>query len=148
MVSTVEWLFSQIPVRFPDIRICISEGGIGWVPGLLDRLDHMFAGYGPRYPEWSTLDVSPSEVLRRNFWFCALDDTSTMPLVARIGSDHVVIEVDYPHADSSWPDCQQHFSHQLAHASEDEKRRLTWQNASELFGHPVPVDVQRSPDAF
>ena len=41
MFAAVDWLYSLIPVRFPEIRICLSEGGIGWVPGLLDRLDHM-----------------------------------------------------------------------------------------------------------
>ncbi|MBV9253123.1 MAG: amidohydrolase family protein, partial [Actinobacteria bacterium] len=41
MFAAVDWLYSLIPVRYPDIRICLSEGGIGWVPALLDRLDHM-----------------------------------------------------------------------------------------------------------
>ena len=35
--STVDWLYSGIPLRFPDIRICMSEGGIGWVAALMDR---------------------------------------------------------------------------------------------------------------
>ena len=41
MFAAVDWLYSKIPVRFPDLRICLSEGGIGWVAGLLDRLDHV-----------------------------------------------------------------------------------------------------------
>ena len=43
MFAAVDWLYSLIPVRFPDIKICLSEGGIGWVAGLLDRLDHMLS---------------------------------------------------------------------------------------------------------
>ena len=38
MFAAIDWLYSKIPVRFPEIRICLSEGGIGWVAGLLDRL--------------------------------------------------------------------------------------------------------------
>ena len=34
---TVDWLYSGVPQRFPDIKICMSEGGIGWVAGLIDR---------------------------------------------------------------------------------------------------------------
>ena len=43
MFAAVDWLYSRIPVRFPGLRICLSEGGIGWVAGLLDRLDHVRA---------------------------------------------------------------------------------------------------------
>ena len=32
MFAAVDWLYSLIPVRFPDLKICLSEGGIGWVP--------------------------------------------------------------------------------------------------------------------
>ena len=41
MFAAVDWLYSQIPVRFPDLKICLSEGGIGWVAGLIDRLEHV-----------------------------------------------------------------------------------------------------------
>ena len=33
MFAAVDWLYSKIPVRFPNIKICLSEGGIGWVAG-------------------------------------------------------------------------------------------------------------------
>ena len=31
--AAVDWLYSRMPSRFPDLKICLSEGGIGWVPG-------------------------------------------------------------------------------------------------------------------
>jgi oligopeptidase B len=37
MFAAVDWLYSKLPVRHPDLRICLSEGGVGWVAGLLDR---------------------------------------------------------------------------------------------------------------
>src|SRR3546814_732241 len=40
MFSAADWLFSGIPMRFPDLKIVLSEGGVGWVPSILDRLDH------------------------------------------------------------------------------------------------------------
>ena len=34
MYAAVDWLYSKVPVRFPNLRIALSEGGIGWVAGL------------------------------------------------------------------------------------------------------------------
>jgi predicted TIM-barrel fold metal-dependent hydrolase len=39
----IEWIYAGIPNRFPNLRVCLSEGGIGWVIGLKDRLDHEYA---------------------------------------------------------------------------------------------------------
>ena len=52
MFAAVDWLYSKIPVRFPDLKICLSEGGIGWVAGLMDRLDHMLS-YHEMYGTWT-----------------------------------------------------------------------------------------------
>ena len=49
---------------------------------------------------------APSEAVRRNFWFCSIDDPTTLRVRDRIGVDHIMVESDYPHADSSWPDTQ------------------------------------------
>jgi predicted TIM-barrel fold metal-dependent hydrolase len=145
MYSAIDWLYSKIPVRFPDIKICLSEGGIGWVAGIIDRLDHCYKYQLGYLPTWRGVALSPSEVLRRNFWFCALDDDSGMRVRDRIGVDHILVESDYPHADSSWPDTQAMLVRQLEGQGVDEHdtRRITWQNASELFRHPVPPDLQR-----
>src|SRR5262249_8203018 len=36
--ACAEWLWSEYPVRYPTLKIALSEGGIGWVAMLLDRL--------------------------------------------------------------------------------------------------------------
>jgi predicted TIM-barrel fold metal-dependent hydrolase len=145
MYSAVDWLYSKIPVRFPDIKICLSEGGIGWVAGIMDRLDHCYRYQLGYLPTWRDVDQSPTEVLRRNFWFCALDDDAGMTMRHRIGVDHILVESDYPHADSSWPNTQTMLERQLAQQGvpDDEVRRITWQNAAELFRHPVPDSLRR-----
>jgi hypothetical protein len=49
-----------------------------------------------------------------------------------------MMETDYPHADSTWPDTQARARRDLAGLTEDEIRRVTWANAAGLFRHPVP----------
>ena len=49
-----------------------------------------------------------------------------------------MIEQDYPHIDSTWPRTQQLTVEALAGMPADDVRRITWQNASELYRFPVP----------
>ena len=39
--ACAEWLWSEYPLRHPTLKIAMSEGGIGWVAMLLDRLDNI-----------------------------------------------------------------------------------------------------------
>lgn len=140
MFAAVDWLFSKIPLRYPNVKIMLSEGGIGWVPSLLDRLDHIKKHHG-YLDMWRDQPLTPSEVLQRNFWFCALDDTSGFELRHRIGIDKITVEVDYPHSDSSWPDTQAMLQRQIGNLPAEDIRKVTWQNASEVFRHPVPAHL-------
>jgi len=136
-VCCVEFLFAQIPVRFPNIKIALAEGGIGWVPMLLDRLEYMDEHAGAFGNNWAG-DASPAEALQRNFFFCTLDDPSTIEQRHRIGIDNIMLEVDYPHADSTWPDTQAVVAKTLSNLPPDEAAKITHENASRVFRFPVP----------
>jgi predicted TIM-barrel fold metal-dependent hydrolase len=144
--AAVDWLFSLAPVRYPELKICLSEGGIGWVPALLDRLDHM-GTYSQMYGTWQS-DLTPSEVLQRNFWFCAVEDQSAFALRDRIGVSHILLESDYPHCDSTWPNTQRVIEEEIGGLPDEDVKKMTWENASLLYRHPVPLAVQQSPDAY
>ena len=49
-----------------------------------------------------------------------------------------MVESDYPHADSTWPNCQDTLQAKLGHLSDDVIRKLTHENAARLFRHPLP----------
>lgn len=147
MFAAVDWLYSRIPVRFPEIRIVLSEGGIGWVAGLLDRLEHV-RKYDSMYGTWNDVPLSPADTFRRNFWVCAIDDPSAFAQRDVIGVENILVESDYPHADSTWPETQAALRRQLAGLPDADVERITWRNASEVFRHPVPEEVQRDPDAY
>jgi hypothetical protein len=83
-------------------------------------------------------DITPSDALQRNFWFCTIDDPSTIDTVERIGADHVMLEVDYPHASSTWPDTQDFIDRSIGHLGPELIAKITHQNAAKLFRHPLP----------
>ena len=139
LVAAAEWVWSGVPVRFPALAVALSEGGMGWVPMLVDRLDYVVdhSAGGTDGAGWSG-DLRPSEVLRRNFWFCTLDDPSVVSLRHIIGVDHIMVESDYPHADSTWPDTQATLERCFGSLPEAELRAVAGGNASRLFRHPLP----------
>ncbi len=98
----------------------MAEGGIGWVAMLVDRLDNIIdrSGYGEGW------DDRPADVLRRNFWFCTLDDPSTIDTRHTIGVDRIMVEVDYPHGDGTWPNTQDVIEQAWGHIPEDELRQM------------------------
>jgi predicted TIM-barrel fold metal-dependent hydrolase len=139
LLAAGEWLWSGVPLRFPSLAIALSEGGMGWVPMLIDRVDYVVSHSGTDTEgiAWPS-DMPPSEVLRRSFWFCTIDDPSVMPLRHVIGIDHIMVESDYPHADSSWPDTQRVLTETMEGVPDDELRAMAYGNAARLFRHPLP----------
>ncbi len=135
--ACAEWLWSEYPVKFPTLKIAMSEGGIGWVAMLLDRLDNIIdrSGYGLGW------DMRPADVLRRNFWFCTLDDPSTIDTRHRIGVENICVETDYPHGDGTWPGTQKLIADVWGHLPDHELRRICCLNAAELYRHPLPSVV-------
>jgi predicted TIM-barrel fold metal-dependent hydrolase len=147
LIAAAEWLWSGVPLRFPRLSVAMSEGGIGWVPMLLDRVDYVLShsASGEESISWPS-ELRPSEVLKRNFWFCTIDDPSLVDLRHVIGVDHIMVESDYPHADSTWPDTQSVLQATLGGIDESELRMVAAGNAARLFRHPLPdIDDWRDP---
>ncbi len=137
LTACTEWLWSGHPVRLPGLKIAMSEGGIGWVAMLIDRLENIVdrSGYGLGW------DVRPADVLRRNFWFCTIDDPSTIETRHTIGVENIMVEVDYPHGDGTWPDTQAVIERAWGHIPPAERRAMCCENAALLYRHPLPDRV-------
>jgi predicted TIM-barrel fold metal-dependent hydrolase len=137
LAACAQWLWSEYPVKHPTLKIAMSEGGIGWVAMLLDRLDTIVdrSGYGLGW------DERPADVMQRNFWFCTIDDPSTIVTRDRIGVENIMVETDYPHGDSTWPDTQLVIEKLWGHIPDDELRMMCSENAAKLYRHPLPEVV-------
>jgi predicted TIM-barrel fold metal-dependent hydrolase len=139
-VACTEWIWSGLLLRFPRLKLAFSEGGIGWVPVLYDRLRHQMEVSGHGAAAWpADAALGPHEVLLRNCWFCTIDDPSSMAARDLIGIDRIMAETDYPHADGTWPDCQRFLDQLLAGLTDEEARAVSCENAARVFRHPLPT---------
>jgi predicted TIM-barrel fold metal-dependent hydrolase len=145
MLAAVDWVFAKIPTRFPRLRIALSEGGISWVPAILERLERAHRQRAASRV-WGPYDPHPADLLREHFWFASIEDPAAFQMLELIGPDHVMVESDYPHRDSTWPRTQEMLERELSHLSRDRIRKTCYLNASNLYGHPAPPDelLQRS----
>jgi predicted TIM-barrel fold metal-dependent hydrolase len=139
LTTAVTWLYGGVFTRFPKLKATLAESGASWVPALIDRLIYMDGHAGQAFRRaWSDPELKPAEVLLRNFWFCAFDDFSAIEQRHRMGVENILLEVDYPHGDGTWPDSQAHTARLLEGVTDDEVRRMTHLNAAQLFRHPLP----------
>ena len=137
LVAAVDWLWSKVPVRFPGLQLVLPEGGVGWLTLVYDWVEHNFRTHNQWTGTWSG-ELTPGEVLLRNFWFCVLDEpTSVQALAATLGVDRLLLEVDYPHADSSWPHTQAAMGGMLDRLPPEDACRMAHGSASALFRWPV-----------
>jgi predicted TIM-barrel fold metal-dependent hydrolase len=141
LVAAVDWLWAKVPVRFPGLQIVLPEGGVGWITMVVDWVEHNFRTHNEWTGTWEG-DLTPGEVLLRNFWLCALDEpTSVRALGATLGVDRLLLEVDYPHADSSWPRTQDAVEGMLAGLTREQACRVAHASAAELFRWELPAGV-------
>ena len=130
--GVADWLQLEELQKYPNMRIVIAEGSIGWVPYLMERAD--FSNW--RHKAWTRSrfqDVKPSELLKRHFCHCFLWDPYGLKNLDEIGEDNVTYEVDYPHSDALWPDAPEHLWEQIKHLSDRQIEKVTHVNAINWF---------------
>ncbi|MCX7863665.1 MAG: amidohydrolase [Novosphingobium sp.] len=126
--GAADWLQLRALRKYPDMRIALSEGGIGWVPYFLERADFV----NSRHKYWTNSnyqDMKPSEMFKRHFMTCFIDDKFGLQNIDYIGEDNITYEMDYPHSDSLWPDVPENLWLSIRHLSDRQIDKITHLNA-------------------
>jgi predicted TIM-barrel fold metal-dependent hydrolase len=130
--AAADLLWSRVIKEFPAIRIALSEGGTGWIPYFLDRLDRTYE----MHHLWTGQDFGdrrPSEVFRQHFLTCFIADPVGIKLRHMIGMENIAWECDYPHSDSSWPHAPEELAVAAEGVPEDELEQISWRNAARWY---------------
>src|SRR6185436_7090577 len=131
-------IYSGLLERHPKVKFVSVESGIGWIPFILEALDHQLNETAPGSLDY--LSMAPSEYFRRQmyacFWFEKRDIAHVLEL---LGSDNVLFETDYPHPTCLYPDSLELAAPGLASLSADVRRKVLQDNAARLYHIPVPA---------
>ena len=130
--AAADLVWSRVIKEFPGIRFALSEGGTGWIPYFIDRLDRTY----DMHRLWTGQDFGdrlPSDVFREHFLTCFIADPVGIQLRHLIGLDNIAWECDYPHSDSSWPEAPEELARVAADVPDDELNLISYENACRWY---------------
>ncbi len=133
LMALQDILFGRTLRRFPDLKVALSEGGIGWIPYYLERADRHVKNQLWIGQDWS--ERLPSQIFRDQILACFITDPAGVKLRNEIGIDNLAWECDYPHTDSTWPHSPELLwnEFQAANAAPDEINKITFENSWRFF---------------
>ena len=132
--SAADWLYGEFLLKYDNLRISLTEGGVGWVPYFLERAEFTFDHHG----SWTKSNFGgkrPREVFQEHFLTCFIEDESGLRNRDLVGIDNILFECDYPHSDSTWPVTPENTFRQLENVglSDEEINKVTHLNAIKYF---------------
>jgi predicted TIM-barrel fold metal-dependent hydrolase len=127
-------IFSGLLEKRPNVKLVLGEAGLGWIPYVIERLDHEHHKYYDKTQD-HRLSILPSEIFARQVYVTYEDEQLGVELIPRIGVKNVMWASDYPHGDSTWPHSRKALDESpLAALGADALRRITCDNAAEIYG--------------
>jgi len=132
--SMAQMLTSRMFHKFPKLRFALSEGGIGWMPYLLERIDYVWDRH--RWYNDINREIPPSELFKDHIFGCFIYDDAGIEARHRIGVDQIMFESDYPHSDSNWPHTRKMLAASLANVPDEEARKIVELNARRVYNWP------------
>jgi len=124
--------FTGILQRHPRLHFVIVESGIGWIPYFLERMDQTFQKH--RFWTKSVVTEKPSYYWYRQGHATFIEDHSGVALRERAGINNIMWSTDYPHSDTTWPRSREVLAEHFRGVPDNERRRITAENAAQLYG--------------
>ncbi|MEV0674778.1 amidohydrolase family protein [Mycobacterium sp. NPDC050441] len=142
--AAADLLWSKPIKDYPDLKVGLSEGGTGWIPYFLERVDRTYE----MHSTWTHQNFGgklPSEVFREHFLTCFISDPVGVALRDKIGIDNISWEADYPHSDSMWPGAPEELWDVLTenNVPDDEINKMTYENAMRWYSFDPFTHIAR-----
>ncbi|MBK9560065.1 MAG: amidohydrolase [Candidatus Microthrix sp.] len=133
VASMIDWLFSGVFDRFPDIQLLYAESQIGWIPYFVERADDTWLTHQWAQGEERS-ERPPSEYYSKHISACFFKDTVGIDMLDRIGEDNVLFETDYPHQDGTFPNSKAVAEELFGHLPQATINKIARGNAIKLLG--------------
>jgi len=133
MMALLSLIEGGVLERHPRLRIAGLEGGCGWLPFWLWRLDELEYGY-VKDEVAEHVRMKPSAYFRRQYFVALEPGEPMLPEVIRhVGEDNLLFGTDFPHPDHHL-DAVDEVLALKGKLSEQTLRKILWDNPARLFG--------------
>ena len=127
-------IYSGLLDRFPKLKFVSVESGIGWIPFILESLDHQFKSLVKK----PNLQNKPSEYFRKNFYGCFwFEQRDLSHVIEQVGVDNCMFETDYPHIVCLHPDPMGQIEEGLTKLDPESRRKVMSTNAARVYKIPL-----------
>jgi predicted TIM-barrel fold metal-dependent hydrolase len=141
ILHMTNWITNGLGERFPKLPVVWIEGGLAWIPFLMQRLDHEFMLRPSEYP---LLKKKPSDYMRDMYYASqpmeTVDKLALECTFRMINAEtQLLYASDYPHWDFDLPSA----IYDLPFLSEKAKHNILGGNAARLYKLPPRNEKQK-----
>ena len=168
--TCLDWLHAGHFDRFPNLQLCLSECGVGWVPAVLglaewsrsmaaernpqpgerqnqpalhDEHSRLFAAMVDAASKLANSARSPRDVFHDHIFVCLIEEVHSVQFLEEIGLDNIMIETDFPHMATRWPNSIEYARRATPGMIEADRARIFHGNARRLFGIGAEGEAQK-----
>jgi predicted TIM-barrel fold metal-dependent hydrolase len=130
--TAADLVWSPVFQKFKNVKVALAEGGVGWIPYFLERIDYTYE----HHKAWTRPDLGgqlPSEIFRERIITCFIVDKFGLRNLDAMNEEMVCWECDYPHSDTTWPLSPEVVWDSVQGLSEAQIDKITHANAMRLF---------------
>jgi len=128
-------LFAGVFDRYPRLKVGSVEHETMWIPHWLQQMDFTYRERPVFTKGWKSREgMLPSEYWRRNMFVEFMEDELGVRIRDTIGVDNMLWGSDFPHSESTWPQSKQFLDRIFTGVPEEDRRKITSENAAKLFG--------------
>ena len=132
--SLTAMIFAGVFDRYPRLKVGSVEHETAWVPHWLRQMDFTYRERPALGRAWKSRHAMlPSEYWQRNMFVEFMEDDCGIRLRDVIGVDNMLWGNDFPHAESTWPKSREFLDRIFAGAPDEDRRKITADNAARIF---------------
>jgi len=145
MINMTNWVINGLSERFPALKVVFIEGGLAFIPFLMERLDHEFLA---RPSEAPLLQRRPSDYMREFFYSSQPLESAINPRYLEVTFDMIAAKTqlmyasDWPHWDFDLPSR----IYDIPFLDDESRRNILGLNAARIYGlDPTPNTPASAP---